>query len=198
MLKLAKACKAYFESLQTWNLSISVKAYLQKLAKIHAFLLNILRKHYLQNLAKGVFIASPTGPNPGSWPASELACSACLPQMLHYPGMPNNLWRNTVTQLFQEHKIVCNLPDLGCSDIFFCFKSLSRLSQNDRISASLILLTLNVFSISLTLAKGRLKRTSLAIQRNLTDSSLPVQHLIVLLSPPRLNLPVTQFYNRLV
>ena len=36
------------------------------------------------------------------------------------PDMPTNLRRNTVTQLFQEHKIVCNLPDFSCSHIFFC------------------------------------------------------------------------------
>ena len=114
-----------------------------------------------------------------------------LPQFLHYPGMPTNLWRNTVTQLFQEHKIMYNLPNISCSHIFFRFKSLSRRSLNDIISASLIHLSLNIFSISSTLAKGRQKRTSLAIERNLTDSRL-----IVLLSPPRSNLPVSQFYYR--
>ena len=54
---------------------------------------------------------------------------------------------STVTQLFQEHKIVFNLPDLSCSHIF-SFKSLSRLSPNDRISAPLIQMSLNVFSTS--------------------------------------------------
>ena len=111
--------------------------------------------------------------------------SACfspwLPQMLHYPDMPTNLWRNTVIKLIQEHKIVCNLPDLSCSHVFFAFKSLSRHSRNDRVSASLIQWSLNVFSISSTLAKGGWKRRSLAIKRNLTDIRLIVQ-----LSPPRL------------
>ena len=52
-------------------------------------------------------------------------------------------------------------------------------------------MSLNVFSISPTLAKGRQRRTSSAIKRNLTDSRL-----IVPLSLPRSNLPVSQFYNR--
>ena len=58
----------------------------------------------------------------------------CLPQMLQYPGMPTNQWWNTkaVTQLFQVHRIVCNLPDLSCSYIFFSFKSFSRQSRNDK------------------------------------------------------------------
>ena len=55
--------------------------------------------------------------------------------------------------------IVCNLPDLSCSDIFFRFKLLSRPLWNDRTSASLIHLSLNVFSIFLTLAKCRWKKT---------------------------------------
>ena len=55
----------------------------------------------------------------------------CLP---HYPNMPTNLRRNTVTQLFQEHKIMCNLPDFGCSHIFFSLKSLSTRARDDSIS----------------------------------------------------------------
>ena len=51
------------------------------------------------------------------------------------PDMPTNQRRNTVTQLFQEHKIVCNLPDLSCSHKFFRLKSLSRRVRNDRLSA---------------------------------------------------------------
>ena len=50
------------------------------------------------------------------------------------PDMPTNLRRNTVTLLFQEHKIVCKLPDLSCSHIFFRLKSLSRRARNDRLS----------------------------------------------------------------
>ena len=61
--------------------------------------------------------------------------------------MPTNLWGNTVTQLFQEHKMVCNYLTSSCSHIFFRFKSLSRQSRNDRISASLIQLSVNVFSV---------------------------------------------------
>ena len=104
-----------------------------------------------------------------------------------------NLRWNTrsVTHLLQVHKIVYNLPDLSCSHIFFRFKLPSRRSLNDRTPASLITLSLNVFSISPTMAEGRLKKTSLAIERNLTNSRLSV-----LLLPSRLNLPVSQFYNR--
>ena len=82
----------------------------------------------------------------------------CLPQLLHYSDMPTNPRRNTVTQLFQEHKIVCNLPDLSCSHIFFSLKSFSRGAQNDRVSASLIPMSLNAFSISSQRAEGRLGR----------------------------------------
>ena len=60
------------------------------------------------------------------------------------PDMPTNQRRNTVTQLFQEHKIVCNLPDLSCSHKFFRLKSLSRRVRNDRLSAWLIPMSLNV------------------------------------------------------
>ena len=41
--------------------------------------------------------------------------------------MPTNLWCNikSVTQLYQVHRILCNLPGLSCSHIFFHFKQLS-------------------------------------------------------------------------
>ena len=78
---------------------------------------------------------------------------------------PTNLWWNTkpVTQFFRVHRndrIVCNLPDLSCSHIFFSFKSLSRRSRNDRTSALLILFSLKVFSVSSTLAKGSWNKTA--------------------------------------
>ena len=64
----------------------------------------------------------------------SLVCPKCL-----------TIRTNTVLQLFQEHKIVCNLRDsirscvtYGTYHIFFGFKSLSRRSGNDRISASMI------------------------------------------------------------
>ena len=61
----AKACESLrnhtCESLR--NLSIIAKAYLRKLAKIHAFrTCESLRKHDLRNLAKGEFIAPPSPP----------------------------------------------------------------------------------------------------------------------------------------
>ena len=89
----------------------------------------------------------------------------CLPQILYYPDTPTNIWWNTrsISQFFQVHSIVCNFPDLNCSHIFFHFKSLSRRSRHDRTSTSLIPLSLNVFSISLTLAKGRQNKKSLDI-----------------------------------
>ena len=64
----AKPCESLrnhtCESLR--NLSITAKAYLRKLAKIHAFsTCESLRKHDLQNLAKGVFIARPHPPGSG-------------------------------------------------------------------------------------------------------------------------------------
>ena len=82
--------------------------------------------------------------------------------MLKHPtiqnlGMPTN---QPVTQLFQEHKIVCVLPDLACSHIFFHFKSFSRWSG--------ILIPLSPFPQPFG---KRPKKTSLAIERNLTDSS---------------------------
>ena len=71
----------------------------------------------------------------------------------------------------QDPKIVCYLPDFNLFPHILLFQS-----RKDRISASLIQLSLKTS----TLAKGRRKRTSLAIERNSTDSRL-----IVLLSPPR-------------
>ena len=55
---LRKPAKSYLR-----NLSISAKAYLRKLAKIHPFCTcESYRKHDLQNHAKSVFIDSPTPP----------------------------------------------------------------------------------------------------------------------------------------
>ena len=85
--------------------------------------------------------------------SADLHSFVC-PKCFTIQVMPTNLWRWTVTQLFQEHKISCDLPDLSCPHIFFRFKSLSRRSRNDRISASLIPMTLKVFSISSQRADG--------------------------------------------
>ena len=61
--------------------SIFAKAYLRKLAKIHAFCTcKSLRKHNLRNLAKSVFIDSPT-PAPG--PPQNLPPEPGPPQRLH-------------------------------------------------------------------------------------------------------------------
>ena len=147
--KLAKACEIIFAK-ACETLVLLRKHICESLRKHMHFALAIrscksLRKHDLRNLAKGVFIACPTSA-PG--PPQNLTPQPGHPQqMLHYPGMPTNAWRNTVAQLFQKHKIVCKLHDLSCSHIFFRFKSLSRQSRNDRISASLIQLSVNVFSV---------------------------------------------------
>ena len=119
-----------------------------------------------------ITILKPIGENNKLW-----LPLLCLPQILRYPGMPSNLWRNLVTQLFQEHEIVCNLPDLKCSQTFFSFKSLSSLSRYNRISASLIQLPLDVSQfpqIDLDFGNGIRKKTLSAIERNLTDSRLIV------------------------
>ena len=79
--------------------------------------------------------------------------------LFRYANQPNiePMMKYKASYMFWEHKIVCNLPDLSCIHIFFHFKSLSRLSWNDRTSASLIQFSLNIFSISSTLANGRRK-----------------------------------------
>ena len=59
--------------------------------------------------------------------------------------------------MFQVHRTVCDLPDLSCSQIFFCFKSLSMRSRNDRISASLIPLSLNEYFLHFP-RQGRRKK----------------------------------------
>ena len=78
-----------------------------------------------------------------------------IASLSRYANQP--MMKYKASYMFWEHKIVCNLPDLSCIHIFFHFKSLSRLSWNDRTSASLIQFSLNIFSISSTLANGRRK-----------------------------------------
>ena len=75
-----------------------------------------------------------------------LNCSTCFTIKIYQPTYEEiQSQTQPVTQLFQEHKIMCNLPDSSCSSIFLCFKSLSRPSQNDRISASQCLWTFSLF-----------------------------------------------------
>ena len=91
------------QSLQ--NLSISAKGFLRKLVKVNA-----LAKSCDNNICLSAnFLFFVT-------------IHVCQPR-LHYPGMPTNLWWSTkpVIQLLQVHRIMCNFPDLSCSQIFFCF-----------------------------------------------------------------------------
>ena len=75
------------------------------------------------------------------------------------PAAPSNLWNTaSVTQLFQCYWIVCNSPVLSWSwsHIFFRLHPPSRPSRKCRTSYSLTTFSLNFFSISSPLAKGRL------------------------------------------
>ena len=72
----------------------------------------------------------------------SFVCPKCFTMYANQAMMEK---KKSVTLLFQVHGILCNLLDFSCSHIFFCFKLLSRLSCNNRTSASLIPLSLNVF-----------------------------------------------------
>ena len=96
----------------------------------------------------------------------SLVCPKCL-----------TIRTNTVLQLFQEHKIVCNLRDLP--HILRFQVTLQAITKRQNISIN----DPNVSERFLHfLAKGRRKKTSLSIKRNLTDSRMIVP-------PPRSNLP---------
>ena len=115
------------------NLSISAKEHsiLHKLAKVHAF----CTCKSLLNLAElYLMLATPPPPPPSCSDRPSLlsiftlkvfrlfiitvsqfpSSPPCLPQMLHYLGMPTNLWWKTksVTQLFQVQRTIGNLPYL--------------------------------------------------------------------------------------
>ena len=110
-------------------------------------------KTQLLNLAKGVFIASLlslvvlsvlrlcfiTNPKPT---VSAVFFSFVCPKFFNIPlCQPTFDEIQLVTQLYQVHRVISNLPDMSCCHILFHLKSLLMQSWNDITSASLISLS---------------------------------------------------------